>query len=150
MARSIKKGPYVEDALMTKVSALNGRNEKSLGPSPRREERSVERDSAHDAPVALQDAARHRSDPRQGCERGSWTAPLLQEARGEADRESPQLRRGQRRVQVARRHRFDRRRHALYKARDRERRSGAAAFHARCAGARHADQKENKPRRDRS
>jgi small subunit ribosomal protein S19 len=30
MARSIKKGPYVEDALMTKVSALNGRNEKRV------------------------------------------------------------------------------------------------------------------------
>ena len=30
MARSIKKGPYVEDALMTKVSALNSRNEKRV------------------------------------------------------------------------------------------------------------------------
>lgn len=30
MARSIKKGPYVEDALMTKVSAMNGRNEKRV------------------------------------------------------------------------------------------------------------------------
>jgi small subunit ribosomal protein S19 len=30
MARSIKKGPYVEDSLMTKVSAMNGRNEKRV------------------------------------------------------------------------------------------------------------------------
>jgi small subunit ribosomal protein S19 len=30
MARSIKKGPYVADALMTKVSALNSRNEKRV------------------------------------------------------------------------------------------------------------------------
>ena len=30
MARSIKKGPYVEDALMTKVSGMNGRNEKRV------------------------------------------------------------------------------------------------------------------------
>ncbi len=30
MARSVKKGPYVEDALMTKVSAMNGRNEKRV------------------------------------------------------------------------------------------------------------------------
>ena len=30
MARSIKKGPYVEDALMTKVSAMNSRNEKRV------------------------------------------------------------------------------------------------------------------------
>jgi small subunit ribosomal protein S19 len=30
MARSIKKGPYVEDALMTKVSALKSRNEKRV------------------------------------------------------------------------------------------------------------------------
>jgi small subunit ribosomal protein S19 len=30
MARSIKKGPYVEDALMTKVSTMNGRNEKRV------------------------------------------------------------------------------------------------------------------------
>ena len=30
MARSIKKGPYVQDALMTKVSALNSRNEKRV------------------------------------------------------------------------------------------------------------------------
>ncbi len=30
MARSVKKGPYVEDALMTKVSALNSRNEKRV------------------------------------------------------------------------------------------------------------------------
>src|SRR6266513_1830073 len=30
MARSIKKGPYVQDALMTKVSTLNGKNEKRV------------------------------------------------------------------------------------------------------------------------
>src|SRR6184192_3302308 len=30
MARSVKKGPYVEDALMTRVSAMNGRNEKRV------------------------------------------------------------------------------------------------------------------------
>jgi small subunit ribosomal protein S19 len=30
MARSIKKGPYVEDSLMTKVSSMNGRNEKRV------------------------------------------------------------------------------------------------------------------------
>src|SRR5438045_9472502 len=30
MARSIKKGPYVQDALMTKVSAMNSRNEKRV------------------------------------------------------------------------------------------------------------------------
>ena len=30
MARSIKKGPYVQDALMTKVSGMNGRNEKRV------------------------------------------------------------------------------------------------------------------------
>ena len=30
MARSVKKGPYVEDALMTKVSAMNDRNEKRV------------------------------------------------------------------------------------------------------------------------
>jgi small subunit ribosomal protein S19 len=30
MARSVKKGPYVEDALMTKVSTLNGKNEKRV------------------------------------------------------------------------------------------------------------------------
>ena len=30
MARSIKKGPYVEDALMTKVSGMNSRNEKRV------------------------------------------------------------------------------------------------------------------------
>ena len=30
MARIIKKGPYVEDALMTKVSGMNGRNEKRV------------------------------------------------------------------------------------------------------------------------
>src|SRR5881398_3983634 len=30
MARSVKKGPYVEDALMTKVSGMNGRNEKRV------------------------------------------------------------------------------------------------------------------------
>jgi small subunit ribosomal protein S19 len=30
MARSIKKGPYVEDALMTKVSTMNGKNEKRV------------------------------------------------------------------------------------------------------------------------
>jgi small subunit ribosomal protein S19 len=30
MARSIKKGPYVEDALMNKVSTMNGKNEKRV------------------------------------------------------------------------------------------------------------------------
>ena len=30
MARSIKKGPYVADALMTKVSTMNNRNEKRV------------------------------------------------------------------------------------------------------------------------
>src|SRR5712664_512876 len=30
MARSIKKGPYVQDALMTKVSGMNGKNEKRV------------------------------------------------------------------------------------------------------------------------
>ncbi len=30
MGRSVKKGPYVQDALMTKVSAMNGRNEKRV------------------------------------------------------------------------------------------------------------------------
>ena len=30
MARSIKKGPYVQDALMTKVNAMNGKNEKRV------------------------------------------------------------------------------------------------------------------------
>ena len=30
MARSIKKGPFVQDALMTKVSSMNGRNEKRV------------------------------------------------------------------------------------------------------------------------
>ena len=30
MARSIKKGPYVEESLMTKVSAMNSRNEKRV------------------------------------------------------------------------------------------------------------------------
>ena len=30
MARSIKKGPFVQDALMTKVSAMNGKNEKRV------------------------------------------------------------------------------------------------------------------------
>src|SRR6267142_5545535 len=30
MARSIKKGPYVQDALMTKVSTMNGKNEKRV------------------------------------------------------------------------------------------------------------------------
>jgi ribosomal protein S19 len=28
MARSVKKGPFVQDALLRKVTALNGRNEK--------------------------------------------------------------------------------------------------------------------------
>jgi small subunit ribosomal protein S19 len=30
MSRSIKKGPYVQDALMTKVASMNGRNEKRV------------------------------------------------------------------------------------------------------------------------
>ena len=30
MGRSVKKGPYVEDALMTKVSTMNGKNEKRV------------------------------------------------------------------------------------------------------------------------
>jgi len=30
MARSVKKGPYVQDALMTKVLGMNGRNEKRV------------------------------------------------------------------------------------------------------------------------
>jgi small subunit ribosomal protein S19 len=30
MARSVKKGPYVQDALMTKVSAMNSKNEKRV------------------------------------------------------------------------------------------------------------------------
>jgi len=30
MSRSIKKGPYVEEALMTKVSVMNGKNEKRV------------------------------------------------------------------------------------------------------------------------
>ena len=30
MARSIKKGPFVQDALQGKVSAMNGRNEKKV------------------------------------------------------------------------------------------------------------------------
>ena len=30
MARSVKKGPFVQDALMTKVSGMNGRNEKRV------------------------------------------------------------------------------------------------------------------------
>ena len=30
MARSIKKGPFVQDALMTKVSGMNGKNEKRV------------------------------------------------------------------------------------------------------------------------
>jgi small subunit ribosomal protein S19 len=30
MSRSIKKGPYVQDALLTKVSSMNGRNEKRV------------------------------------------------------------------------------------------------------------------------
>src|SRR6476660_6955274 len=30
MARSIKKGPFVQDALLDKVSAMNGRNEKKV------------------------------------------------------------------------------------------------------------------------
>src|SRR5919205_4376115 len=30
MARSIKKGPYVEESLMTKVSTMNGKNEKKV------------------------------------------------------------------------------------------------------------------------
>ena len=30
MARSIKKGPFVQDALMTKVQVLNSRNEKRV------------------------------------------------------------------------------------------------------------------------
>ena len=31
MARSIKKGPYVQDALMTKVSTMNAKNGHKLG-----------------------------------------------------------------------------------------------------------------------
>ena len=30
MSRSIKKGPFVQDALMTKVAAMNGKNEKRV------------------------------------------------------------------------------------------------------------------------
>ena len=30
MARSIKKGPFVQDALLDKVTAMNGRNEKKV------------------------------------------------------------------------------------------------------------------------
>jgi small subunit ribosomal protein S19 len=30
MARSVKKGPFVQDALMTKVSVMNGKNEKRV------------------------------------------------------------------------------------------------------------------------
>jgi len=30
MARSVKKGPYVQDALMTKVSTMNSKNEKRV------------------------------------------------------------------------------------------------------------------------
>ena len=30
MARSVKKGPFVQDALRTKVEVLNGRNEKKV------------------------------------------------------------------------------------------------------------------------
>jgi small subunit ribosomal protein S19 len=30
MARSIKKGPYVQDALLAKVAAMNGKNEKRV------------------------------------------------------------------------------------------------------------------------
>jgi small subunit ribosomal protein S19 len=30
MARSVKKGPFVQDALMTKVSTMNGKNEKRV------------------------------------------------------------------------------------------------------------------------
>jgi small subunit ribosomal protein S19 len=30
MARSVKKGPYVQDSLQTKVAALNARNEKRV------------------------------------------------------------------------------------------------------------------------
>ncbi|HEX9248323.1 MAG TPA: ribosomal protein S19 family protein, partial [Gemmatimonadaceae bacterium] len=30
MGRSVKKGPYVQDALMTKVSTMNAKNEKRV------------------------------------------------------------------------------------------------------------------------
>ena len=46
-----------------------------------------------DAPVAVQDAAGDRPDPRQGRERGARAAQVLEEARGEADREDAAARR---------------------------------------------------------
>ncbi|CAA9359557.1 MAG: LSU ribosomal protein L22p (L17e), partial [uncultured Gemmatimonadaceae bacterium] len=42
---------------------------------------------AHDAAVAVQDAAGDRPDPRQERERGALAAEVLEEARGEGDRE---------------------------------------------------------------
>src|SRR5437763_1398668 len=109
MGRSVKKGPFVQEALTKRVESMNARNEKrveeSHGQAWRDEARgyarwrasrpasrdsnsasSGSRHSAHDAPVALQDATRDRRDSRPGRERGAQLSRLLEEARGEADR----------------------------------------------------------------
>ena len=58
---------------------------------------------ADDAAVAVQDAAGDRPDPRQGRERGARAARVLEEARGEADREGAEVGGGERRARRARR-----------------------------------------------
>ena len=49
------------------------------------------RDHARHASVAVQDAAGDRPDPRQGRQRGARAADVLEEARGEADREDAEV-----------------------------------------------------------
>ena len=105
---------------------------------------------AHDAPVAVQDAARRsiRSAARASTTR--WRCSQFSKKHAARQIEKVlQFGRRQRRVQGARGERAGRRRHALREARGDQRRAEAQAVHAGGDGTCHADPEAHEPRRDR-
>src|SRR6185437_9647432 len=99
--------------------------------------------------VALQDAPGDRSDPWQERERRARAVALLQEARGEADREDAVVSCCERRIQGAPGQRGDRPGSAGGVVRSCQRRPADQAVHAGCAGSRNADQEAHESCRHR-
>ena len=105
-------------------------------------------DPAAGAPVAVQDAAGDRPDPRQGRERGVRAAEVLEEARGEADREDAQVGGGERGAEGAqgRTSRFDV--DELFVKRRSSTKGRSSSGSCRGAGPRDADPEAHEPRGD--